>query len=394
MPDTVTHEPFDFTPDPSPIDRVVEEGIRQGVFPGAAYAIAHRGRVTTRAMGRYTYCPDSPEVRTDTIWDLASVSKVLGTTTAAMILNEEGKLDVEAPVASVLPEFAQAGKDRITFRNLLVHDSGLIAFRPYHKKFTEPDDVVSAVYSEGLQYPTGSKMVYSDLNMIALAEAMERLSGLPLDAFLQRRVLEPLGLRDTGYARSVAAPSGIELPALDVSRCAPTENVEEWRANLHNRRRAFRDGERCRVAAGVTTKFPDAAFYIQGEVHDPTAMTLGGVAGHAGLFSTVHDVSALVMALLSGRVVRRETLENWTRRQSELSSRALGWDTKSAKSSAGEKFGPRSFGHTGYTGTSVWVDPDRDLIAVLLANRVHPTSENTKIIAFRPRFHDAVVDAL
>ena len=371
--------------DLAPLQKLVEDAIVDGAFPGAVFGIRFGDQVAVSAHGRYTYCPESPLIRPDTIWDLASVSKVVGTTTAAMILFEEGKLDLDAPVASVLPTFAQSGKGAITFRNLLVHDSGLIAFRPYHRSCTTPEEVHAKVDEEGLTYPTGTKMVYSDLNMIALSRSIERLSGKSLDLFLHDRVFRPLGMRDTGYFRSVRP--AVDPNPLDPSRCAPTETAEPWRLELRRLRPDYRPkvtGER----------FPEQEVYIQGEVHDPTAMTLGGVAGHAGLFSTAPDLLTFIPALLEGKIVRRETVDRFTRKQGALSSRALGWDTPSQGSSSGRHFGPRSFGHTGYTGTSTWVDPERNLAVVLLTNRVHPTSENTKLIRFRPIFHNAVIEAI
>jgi CubicO group peptidase (beta-lactamase class C family) len=374
------------------VQRLVDDAIVEGVFPGAVFAVMHGKEVALSAHGRYTYCPESPSIRPDTIWDMASVSKVVGTTTMAMHLHEAGKLDIEAPVVSILPSFGQNGKDKITFRNLLVHDSGLIAFRPYHKSTSMPQEVIAKIDAEGFAYETGTKMVYSDLNMITLARAMEKVSGQKLDVFLHEQVFGPLGMNDTGYFRSVGP---MESPGeLDPSRCAPTETAEPWRFEQRRMRAAFLEGTASERKRRAGLRFADQEQYVQGEVHDPTAMTLGGVAGHAGLFSTAPDLIKFLRALLDDKIVKRETVDFFVRRQSDRSSRALGWDTKSENSSAGTRFGDRSFGHTGYTGTSVWVDPDRDLAAVLLTNRVHPTSENTKIIRFRPGFHDAVVAAL
>jgi CubicO group peptidase (beta-lactamase class C family) len=375
-----------------PLSNRLEAAIAEGVFPGAVFGIRHGDRVAISALGRYTYCPDSPRMTPDTIFDLASVSKVVGTTTAAMMMVEEGKLVLTDPVVSVRPSFGQNGKEKITFQNLLVHDSGLVAFRPFHRTMSTPDEVVAAVDAEGLTYETGSKTVYSDLNMIALARAIERLSGTTLDALLGERVFVPLGMDNTGYFRSVgpkAAPGD-----LDPSLCAPTEATEPWRREQRKLRSAFLGSTASEAKRRAGVKFPAQDLYIQGEVHDPTAMTLGGVAGHAGLFSTAPDLLRFTSALLEGKIVPRTTVDRFVRRQSAASSRALGWDTKSAGSSAGARFGANSFGHNGYTGTSLWIDPDRDLVAVLLTNRVHPTSENTKILAFRPVFHDLVVETI
>jgi CubicO group peptidase (beta-lactamase class C family) len=354
---------------------LIASAIADGAFPGACWAVGNPDGSQVEFAGRFTYCPDSPAVAEDTVWDLASVSKVVGTTSAAMLLFDDGKLKLDAPVADLIPEFGRHGKERITLRNLMVHDSGLIAFRPYHRSCKEPGEVLPAICEERLQSPVGAKTVYSDLNMILLHECIERLAGEPMPELLRRRVFEPLGMRDTGYK-----------PGLGNPRCAPTEAVEEWRLELRRRRGA-------KPVEGP--RHPDLDAYIQGEVHDPNAAVLGGVAGHAGLFSTAGDLAKYMSDLLTGGgdIFRRATIERFTRRQDPKSSRALGWDTPSANSSAGTKFSPRSFGHTGYTGTSVWADPERGLFAVLLTNRVHPTADNPKIVPFRRRFHDAVAHA-
>jgi CubicO group peptidase (beta-lactamase class C family) len=359
------------------VDELILGAIADGAFPGACYSVGRAGGAPTlRAFGRYTYCPDSPAVTSDTIWDLASVSKVVGTTTAAMMLFDEGKLVLDQPVAELVDGFGAHGKEGITVRNLMVHDSGLIAFRPFHRSLTQPEQVFQAINEERLEYPTGSKTVYSDLNMILLAKIVEELSGRAFTEFLRQRVFEPLEMKDTGYS-----------PGLGNPRCAPTEGIEPWRSELHRLRRLPR------VAPPA---HPDLEAYIQGEVHDPAATVLGGPAGHAGLFSTAWDLSRFMSMMLDegADLIRPETVRLFTRRQGEASSRALGWDTPSGASSAGTRFSRRSFGHTGYTGTSVWGDPERRIYGILLTNRVHPTASNTKIIAFRPKFHDAVFEAL
>jgi CubicO group peptidase (beta-lactamase class C family) len=355
--------------------RTIEGAIAEGVFPGACYAVVS-GETSTRRHGRYTYCPESPEVQEDTIWDLASVSKVVGMTTAAMLLHDDGLLKLDEPVAQVLPEFAQNGKQAVTVRNLLIHDSGLVAFRPYHRTYTTAEAVWQAVAAEALTFPTGSKMVYSDLSMITMHKVVEKLASERMEAMLERRVWKPLGMVDTQYN-----------PGLGNPRCAPTESVEPWRENLR----------RLRNAVSAPPEFSDAAFWIQGEVHDPTATVLGGVAGHAGLFSTVGDLVKFAQMMLAdgAGLIKPETVRLFTTRNGPASTRGLGWDTKSERgSSAGSRFGARSYGHTGYTGTSMWIDPDAKVAAILLTNRVHPTSENTRIIQFRPRFHDSVREEL
>lgn len=354
----------------------VEAAVRDGVFPGAAYAYGKRDRFVSGTAGRVTYCPDTPAVDEGTVWDLASVSKVFGTTTAAMQLHDAGKLELDAPVASVLPEFGGHGKAAVTFRNLLQHDSGLAAFRPYHLQFMRAETVWNAICAEGLVYATGSDTVYSDLGMIALGKAIERLAGGEFGTHVREAVLRPCGMTTADYRPS---------PDL-AARCAPTEPVEPWRAKL-------------REMNGTTTeigRMPDGVLYIQGEVHDPTATVLGGAAGHAGVFSTLGDGVAFVRRMLSGLPgVQNATRDAWTRRQSAKSTRGLGWDTRSPAphSSAGLTFGPNSYGHTGYTGTSVWIDPDAGIWALLFSHRVHPTDDNDKILRFRPAFHNLAYPA-
>jgi CubicO group peptidase (beta-lactamase class C family) len=361
---------------------IVATAIETGIFPGACYAASNGTRRVVGTSGRYTYCPESPLIRQDTIWDLASVSKVVGMTTAAMLAYDERLLHLDMPVAAVLPAFAQNGKGDITVRNLLIHDSGLIAFRPYHRTLTEPEAVWEAICAEPLNYPTGTRTVYSDLSMITLQKVVEKQMGQPLDVLLRERVWAKLGMPDTQYNPGIGNP-----------RCAPTESVEPWRTTLRKLRQGYLRNAGYSEVRVDGPEHPDAAHWIQGEVHDPTATVIGGVAGHAGLFSTTADLERFAKMMLNEGedLLRPETVRLFTKRHDERSTRGLGWDTKSPSgSSAGTKFGPRSYGHTGYTGTSMWIDPDSRTYAILLTNRVHPTSENTRIIGFRPGFHDAV----
>jgi CubicO group peptidase (beta-lactamase class C family) len=362
------------------VDALVESAIEDAAFPGACYAVGNRENTWVKAFGRFMYCPESKAVTETTVWDLASVSKVVGATSAAMLLYDAKALDLDAKVTTYLPQFGQEGKGEITVRNLLLHNSGLPAFRPFHQKFRTPLDVVLAVYREPLDYPTGTKTVYSDLGMVALAKVIERIAGTSLEDFLGENVFSRLGMRDTLYR-----PTAVR------ERCAPTEAVEEWRMKL----REIRDIE----LPCASCPHEDAIHYIQGEVHDPTAMVLGGVAGHAGLFSTAPDLAKFMRMMIIGgahdgkRMFQEDTVKLFTSRQSESSSRGLGWDTPAKGSSAGTKLSSKSFGHTGYTGTSVWGDPENGVFSVLLTNRVHPSAENTKIIPFRSKFQDAVATA-
>lgn len=362
--------------DLGPLLELCEQGVRDGVFPGAAFAVGSAQKTEVGCVGRQRYEPSAPEITPATLFDMASVTKVFATTTAAMLLHDDGKLDIAAPVARYLPQFAVEGKKEITVRNLLVHDSGLPAYANYQGKLTTCEAVRQALLEEKPINPVGKTTVYSCLNAISLQRVIEALAGVPLDRFLSQRVFGPLGLTSTLFCP----------PEADWSLAAPTEKMARWRLSF--RKEPPTQPEDIERALGA---------WIQGEVHDPLAYMQGGVSGNAGLFSTVGDTAKFLRMMLekgsgSGKqIVCSGTVEEWTRRQGSESSRSLGWDTKSAKgSSAGSKFSMRSFGHTGFTGTCVWVDPENELFAVLLTNRVHPTSENSKTTQFRPKFHDLV----
>ena len=347
----------------SEIDNLMQEAIKDEIFPGAVLAVGHRGRlVYHKPFGKFTYEKDDQEVTKKSIFDLASVSKVIGTTSAAMFLYDEGLLELDKKVIDYLPKFNNNGKDKITVRNLLLHNSGLIAFVEYYKKFKTKEEVIDAIMNSKLKYPTGTDYVYSDLGLITLQQIIEKLAGKPLDIFLKEKLFDPIGMKRTMYN------PGAEF-LYDV---LPTE-VDDY----------FR----------MTT--------VKGKVHDENAYLLGGVAGHAGLFSTAEDLSKFMQMMLNGgiykgkRYFKESTVANWTIKQTEQSSRGLGWDTKSeGASSFGNKFSLNSFGHTGFTGTSVWADKDNDVYIVLLTNRVHPTRDNRKIVRFRPILSNAIADAV
>jgi serine-type D-Ala-D-Ala carboxypeptidase len=341
---------------------VLEDAIAQKAFPGTSIAVTHAGKlVALKALGRFTYGPESPPVTTENVFDLASVSKVVATTTMAMILYERGLLDLEAPVIGVLPEFAGENKRRneITFRMLLAHSSGLPAYERLFLRTTTGGELLRAAFAVPLKYHQGTYAEYSDIGFILLGFALQRIAEEPLDRFSQREIFGPLGMLQTTF----------NPPAAWKSTIPPTADDRTFRKRI-----------------------------IQGEVQDENASVLGGVAGHAGVFSTARDVAIFSHALLGGGVpiVRPQTVALFTRR--ELSppgtSRALGWDTPSAPSQSGKYFSPSSFGHLGYTGTSLWIDPERQLSVTLLTNRTWPDCGNQAIKPVRPRFHDAVVEAL
>ncbi len=355
-------EQQDSTYDFSKVDSMMEAAIEKHVFPGGVLLIGKGGKVIyEKPFGHFTYDENSTADSKETIFDLASVSKVVGTTTAAMILYDKGKLKLDEKVSHYLPAFAKNGKEDVTVRNLLLHNSGLIPYRDYMSLYKTKDEVINSIMNEKLQYSIGSETVYSDLNMIVLQQILEKISGKPLDVFLKENVFKPLNMNRTMY----------NPPKELWYYCPPTslKSVGEKRN--------------------------------KGVVHDGNAFILGGVSGHAGLFSTAEDLAVFLQMMMQNgkygekQIVKTSTVKQWTKRQSPESSRGIGWDTKSEeKSSAGVLFSKNSFGHTGYTGTSLWVDRNRDLFVILLTNRVYPDENNTQIIDFRPRIHDAIVNSI
>jgi CubicO group peptidase (beta-lactamase class C family) len=342
--------------------QVLENGIEQRAFPAASVAITHLGKlVALKALGRFTYEPDSTAVTTDTIFDLASVSKVVATTTMAMILYDRGLLDMGAPLAGVVPEFAGEDKRRqdVTLLMLLAHGSGLPAYEKLYLRAATRDALLSEALSIPLKYDPGTHPEYSDIGFILLGVALERIAEQSLDRFCQAEILGPLGMVHTTFNPPVSWKP--EIP--------PTADDRTFRKRV-----------------------------IQAEVQDENASVLGGVAGHAGVFSTAADTAAFAHLMLAGGapIVRPETVRFFTQRQSAPpgTSRALGWDTPSSPSQSGKYFSPSAFGHLGYTGTSLWIDPERQLSVTLLTNRTWPDCTNQAIKQVRPQFHDAVVEAL
>ena len=353
-----------FSPDGlAALAALLDRYLERGAFPGGVIAVGTPGGpVHLHPFGRLSHDQDAPAVAADTIYDLASLTKVAATTAMAMILFDEGRLDLDRPVQSFLPGFTGAGKDEVTVRHLLTHSAGIEGHLPLYLEIRGKEAYVERIQRLDLVYEPGTKSVYSDLGIILLGEILERIAGEPLDAFVRRRVFEPLGMDDTTFR------PGPEL----LPRIAPTED-DAWRGRV-----------------------------VRGEVHDENAAAMGGVAPHAGLFGTAGDLARFARMILRGgtvegrRIVSPATIDLFTRRAGVPGSdRALGWDTKSAEgSSAGELFSPGSYGHLGFTGTSLWIDPERGLFVVLLTNRVHPTRDNTLIREARPAVHDAVIRAL
>jgi CubicO group peptidase (beta-lactamase class C family) len=340
---------------------ILEKAIAARAFPACSLAITFRGElVAHKALGRFTYDPASPEVTTASLFDLASLTKVVATT-MAMILYERGLLDLEAPLTAIVPEFTNNDSRRreVTLRMLLAHSSGLPAYEKLFLRAKTREDLLQAAFTTPLAAAPGARAEYSDVGFIILGVVLERLADEALDAFCQREIFGPLGMANTTFNPTRALKDSIP----------PTADDRTFRHRI-----------------------------IQGEVQDENASILGGIAGHAGLFSAAEDLAIFAHAMLnSGHpILRPATVELFSRRESapEGTSRALGWDTPSAPSQSGKYFSPRSFGHLGYTGTSLWIDAEHQLSITLLTNRTWPDCQNEAIKQVRPAFCDAVIEAL
>ena len=346
------------------LDSIMNEAIQDHAFPGGQLLVAKDGAVVyNKSFGSFKYSSGSPKVDGSTLYDLASVTKVIATTSAIMKLFDESKIQLDDPVTKYIPEFGNHGKEKILVRNLLLHNGGLPAFKRLYLTCKSPQEVLDSVYQTETIYPLGDSTVYSDFDFILLGKIVEKISGATLDKYVDSVFFKPLGMKSTMYK----PPSSIW------EKVSPTEYDSIYRKRL-----------------------------IQGEVHDENACALGGVSGHAGLFSTASDLAIFLQMIMNGgsyggkQYLKPETIKFFTSRQNQHSSRALGWDTKTMNgySSAGSLFGEKSYGHTGFTGTSVWVEPEKNIFVILLTNRVYPTRNNSKILQIRPKVHDAVVKAL
>jgi CubicO group peptidase (beta-lactamase class C family) len=329
-------------------------------FPGAVLAVTYRGALAAlKAFGRFTYDQDSPVISADTVFDLASVTKVVATTTMAMILNERSVLALETPVCELLSEFdtGDAARRGVTVRMLLTHSSGLPAYIKLFETASSREELIRAAATTPLEAAPLSRAAYSDIGFILLGEILERVSHEYIDHFCQREVFAPLGMASATFHPS------------DATLIPPTQDDCELR---HRR--------------------------IQGEVNDENASVMGGIAGHAGLFASALDVARFAECMLCGGapILRADTVRLFTARDTTTrgTSRTLGWDTPSHPSQSGRYFGPRSFGHLGFTGTSLWCDPERQLSVTLLTNRTWPDRANQQIKRLRPLVHDSIVEAL
>lgn len=342
---------------------IIQKAIAERAFPGAALAVSHRGElVAWKAFGSFTYDASSPPVSPNTPFDLASLTKVLATTPMAMALYERGQLDLDAPVVELLPLFDNPQdplRRLVTVGMLLAHSSGLPGYVKFYQQARTRDELIALAMQVPLEAAPMTRAEYSDIGFLLLGLVLEKLAGEPLDSFCAREIVGPYGMSTACFIPPEALRAKIP-PTLDDRDC---------------RRRV-----------------------VQGEVNDENASVMGGVGGHAGLFASVFDVAIFAHRLLCcpQPVFRPETIALFTERQQlpPGASRALGWDTPSQPSQSGRHFSPRAFGHLGYTGTSLWCDPERQLSVSLLTNRTWPDGGTQAIKQVRPLLHDAIVEAL
>jgi beta-N-acetylhexosaminidase len=368
--------PMTLKPSPSlaarlkPAFDALQGQIANNAYPGAVLAVGYKGELAVHAVGKFTRDPKAKPMKTDTLFDVASMTKVIVTTSLTMMLVEQNKLDLDAPVQKYLPEFAAAAKSdpnpdwrsRITVRNLMLHDSGLPAHRDFFLQAKGYDAVVKLVMAEPLVHEPGTQVEYSDLGLILEGEIVHRLYGETLDKLAPEKIFKPLGMKNSLF----------NPPKSMRGRIAPTEVDKSYRKKL-----------------------------MWGEVHDENAWAMGGVAGHAGLFTTAGDIAIFAQMMLNGgiyghtRLIQTATIDQFTTRHTIGNSmRAIGWDVPTSVFTSGHYFDDTSYGHTGFTGTSIWVDPKRELFVIMLTNRVNPTRDNEKIREARPAVHDAIFHAL
>jgi CubicO group peptidase (beta-lactamase class C family) len=331
--------------------------VADGAFPGAVAVVGNRAGITSSFGTGRLDAVDATVPSLQTIYDLASLTKVVATTTVMLRLVDQGKVTLDAPVVRYLPEWKGPRTAAITIRQLLTHSSGLAAWRPFYKEAADRAEARAQLMLVGPEAPPGTRYLYSDMNFMLLGMVAEQMTGLSLDSAFVTMVAAPLRVADTRFRPDTSHRA----------RTAPTE-YDPWRQRQ-----------------------------LRGEVHDENASRFDGVSGHAGLFSTGADLARVVRMWLAGgtldgvRLASPKTVAQFTRVQDTLiSKRALGWETPTGGNSAGKRLSPSSFGHTGFTGTSIWMDPVRDLFVILLTNRVNPTRENRKIGGVRVALADAV----
>lgn len=342
------------------VKRVLDQALRDSAFPGAIAVVGRRsGIIAQYAVGHLDWAPGSPAPDERTMWDMASLTKVVGLTSGLMQLVAAKKIDLDAPVQKYLPAWQGRNKERVLVRELSTHTSGLPAFKAYDEITHDPDSLAKLMFATPLDTLPGAKMVYSDIGAYLLGRIVEQVTGQSLDLYLHDRVFEPAGMHDSMFRPPMAL----------YPRIAPTEYDSTQRRRL-----------------------------VRGMVHDERAYYLGGVSAHAGLFSSAHDVARFVRLMMNRgvidgtRVLPAAAIAQFTKRQ--VADRALGWQKPDGSNSAGHLMPEEAFGHTGFTGTSIWVDPKDDVFIVLLSNRVNPTRKNGKISGVRTRLADAVMSVV
>lgn len=368
------------------VEQAFDDAVARGVIPGAT-VVVRRGRDIEfeGAFGFRSLAPERSPMHLGTVFDLSSLTKALATTIAVMMLTRDGRLRLDDRVTRCFHNFGVHNKTAVTFRNLLAHCSGLAAWRPFYQRVAQVEKsgrvnfmssngakqfVFDEIHREKPEAPPGTKAIYSDLNFILLGETIEQVSGFSLNRFCRDKIFRPLALRSTDFIDISHTRSRHLEPVADMF--APTE-ICAWRQRL-----------------------------LIGEVDDENAFAMGGVAGHAGLFAPVREVDLIARELLlchagkSELVPQRIVSDFWTRDHAVPGSTwALGWDTPSAEnSSAGRYFSPNAVGHLGFTGTSIWIEPEKQIAVSLLTNRIHPRRDNQAIREFRPRIHDLIMEAL
>lgn len=361
------------------VDALIEKAIKDQVTPGAALAIGRNGKlVRLRGYGRTGYGAGAPRVSEHTLYDLASLTKTVGTTSAVMLLVQRGELELDRPIAEYLYEWRDADdRATMTVRHLLMHTSGLPVGGPLRGVGRDRERIPAFMAAIPLQSAPGARYAYSDYGMILLGAIVERISCQRLDRFLTAELLVPAGMLETTF--SPLGPRDDD-PAASAFRLAHSSPVER------------------RAHIAPTERTPQRGV-IHGTVHDPLAYRLDGVAGHAGMFSSAHDLALYCELLLAGardstRIFAPEVVAEFSRRPSPKARFALGWELAREDGPSGSLFPASSFGHTGFTGTSIWLDPDHGLFVVLLTNRVHPNVRESRHLKLRKDVHDAVQRAL
>ena len=356
---------------PKILNQLLDEAVQDNAWPGGVLLASKDGKIFFKeAFGYHTY-KKLRETRTSDIFDLASITKVIATTSAIMKLYEQGKIQLDDPVVKYLPEFKGKQvkyfdqKSKITIRNLMTHTAGLAPFKQFYLMDSSIEGRLDSLYNSEPETGIGEKMVYSDIGLITLGKLVEKVEGVTLDKIVDSLVFTPLGMNSTYY----------NPPKEKLHRIVPTEISDQYRIGL-----------------------------IRGEVHDENAHSIGGVAGHAGLFSTAQDLARFSQMMLNRgiygwtRIFKTETVDLFTQRANIVdgSSRCLGWDSPEGEASGGVYLSDKSFGHTGYTGTSLWIDPENQITVILLPNAVHPhrSWKKPKYFDWRQRIHSAVYETL